>query len=159
MSFRIKNAMCSYFWGWAFPYISRIHGAYIGEDSSILGTNEMFGEYDLLKIIGQKSINKQKQIDQQKCWFSMERWHHRKTYQATFLPAKTPPHHHLKFSKSQPKTASGWHVNSGLRCTCAPEFREAGRKRKTAPHNPRDFKWKAGNANDNVYMYTVVIHM
>ena len=59
--------MCSYFWGWAFHYISRIHRAYIGEDSSILGTNEMFGEYDLLKIIGQKSINKQKQIDQQKC--------------------------------------------------------------------------------------------
>ena len=27
------------------PYISRIHTAYIGEHSSILGTNEMFGEY------------------------------------------------------------------------------------------------------------------
>ena len=26
------------FWGWGFPYISRIHTAYIGEDSSILGT-------------------------------------------------------------------------------------------------------------------------
>ncbi len=26
------------FWGWVFPYISRIHTAYIGEDSSILGT-------------------------------------------------------------------------------------------------------------------------
>ncbi len=26
------------FWGWIFPYISRIHTAYIGEDSSILGT-------------------------------------------------------------------------------------------------------------------------
>ena len=26
------------------PYISRIHTAYIGEDSSILGTNEMFGD-------------------------------------------------------------------------------------------------------------------
>ena len=25
-------------WGWVFPYISRIHTAYIGEDSSILGT-------------------------------------------------------------------------------------------------------------------------
>ena len=24
--------------GWVFPYISRIHTAYIGEDSSILGT-------------------------------------------------------------------------------------------------------------------------
>ena len=32
------------FWGWGFPYISRIHTAYIGEDSSILGTNEMFGD-------------------------------------------------------------------------------------------------------------------
>ena len=32
------------FWGWVFPYISRIHTAYIGEDSSILGTNEMFGD-------------------------------------------------------------------------------------------------------------------
>ena len=32
------------FWGWAFPYISRIHTAYIGEDSSILGTNEMSGD-------------------------------------------------------------------------------------------------------------------
>ena len=26
------------FWGWVFPYISRIHTAYTGEDSSILGT-------------------------------------------------------------------------------------------------------------------------
>ena len=26
------------FWGWVFPYISRIHTAHIGEDSSILGT-------------------------------------------------------------------------------------------------------------------------
>ena len=26
------------FWGWIFPYIGRIHTAYIGEDSSILGT-------------------------------------------------------------------------------------------------------------------------
>ena len=25
------------FWGWVFPYISRIHTAYIGEDTSILG--------------------------------------------------------------------------------------------------------------------------
>ena len=25
-------------WGWVFPYVSRIHTAYIGEDSSILGT-------------------------------------------------------------------------------------------------------------------------
>ena len=31
--------------GWVFPYISRIHTAYIGEDEpSILGTNEMFGD-------------------------------------------------------------------------------------------------------------------
>ena len=30
--------------GKVFPYRSRIHTAYIGEDSSILGTNEMFGE-------------------------------------------------------------------------------------------------------------------
>ena len=33
------------FWEWIFPYISRIHTAYIGEDSSILGTNDMFGEF------------------------------------------------------------------------------------------------------------------
>ena len=33
------------FWGWVFPYITRIHTAYIGEDSSILGTVEMFGDY------------------------------------------------------------------------------------------------------------------
>ena len=26
------------FWGWVFPYTSSIHTAYIGEDSSILGT-------------------------------------------------------------------------------------------------------------------------
>ena len=32
------------FWGWVSPYISRIHTAYIGEDSSILGTNDMFGD-------------------------------------------------------------------------------------------------------------------
>ena len=32
------------FRGWAFPYISRIHTAYIGEDSSILGTNDMSGD-------------------------------------------------------------------------------------------------------------------
>ena len=32
------------FWGWVFLYISRIHTAYIGEDSSILGTTSMFGE-------------------------------------------------------------------------------------------------------------------
>ena len=31
------------FWGWVFPYISRIHTACIGEDTSILGTTEMFG--------------------------------------------------------------------------------------------------------------------
>ena len=29
---------CISFLGWVFPYISRIHTAYIGEDSSILGT-------------------------------------------------------------------------------------------------------------------------
>ena len=32
------------FWGCVFPYISRIHTAYIGEDSSILGTKKMFGD-------------------------------------------------------------------------------------------------------------------
>ena len=32
------------FWGWVFPYISLTYTAYIGEASSILGTNEMFGE-------------------------------------------------------------------------------------------------------------------
>ena len=30
------------FWGWVFPYISRIHTAYIGEDSSILGTSKVW---------------------------------------------------------------------------------------------------------------------
>ena len=36
--------LTSLFWGWVFPHISRIHTAYIGEDSSILGTvPEMFG--------------------------------------------------------------------------------------------------------------------
>ena len=29
---------------WIFPYISRIHTAYISEDSSILGTTSMFGD-------------------------------------------------------------------------------------------------------------------
>ena len=36
------------FWGWVFPYISRIHTQliyiYIGEDSSILKVPEMFGD-------------------------------------------------------------------------------------------------------------------
>ncbi len=32
------------FWRWAFPYISRIHRVYIGEDSSIWMVAEMFGE-------------------------------------------------------------------------------------------------------------------
>ena len=33
--------------GWGFPHRGRIHTAYIGEDSSILGTriSESFGEY------------------------------------------------------------------------------------------------------------------
>ena len=39
------------FWGrFFFPYISRIHTAYTGEDSSIVGTNEMFGE-----VVGPKA--------------------------------------------------------------------------------------------------------
>ena len=32
------------FWGWFFPYISRIHTAYIDEDPSILGTFVMFDD-------------------------------------------------------------------------------------------------------------------
>ncbi len=32
------------FWGWVFSYISRIHTAYIGEDSSILGTWNVWWE-------------------------------------------------------------------------------------------------------------------
>ena len=37
--------LISLFRGWVFPYISRIHTAYIGEDeTSILGTNEKFGD-------------------------------------------------------------------------------------------------------------------
>ena len=32
------------FLGWVFPYISRIHTAYIGEDSCILGTKKMVSE-------------------------------------------------------------------------------------------------------------------
>ena len=34
------------FWGWGFPYISRIriHTAYVGGDSSISDTTEIFGE-------------------------------------------------------------------------------------------------------------------
>ena len=32
------------FWRWVSPYISRIYTAYIGEDSSILDTNDMFGD-------------------------------------------------------------------------------------------------------------------
>ena len=32
------------FWGWIFLYISRIHTAYIGVRTSILGTNEMFSD-------------------------------------------------------------------------------------------------------------------
>ena len=38
------------FWGWVFPYMSRIHTAYIGEDSSILGTNEMFGDESVVTL-------------------------------------------------------------------------------------------------------------
>ena len=32
------------------PYISRIHTAYIGFRTSILGTNEMFGEQNVFKL-------------------------------------------------------------------------------------------------------------
>ena len=39
------------FWGWVFFYISRIHTAYIGEDSSILGINEMFGDRKTFTIL------------------------------------------------------------------------------------------------------------
>ena len=38
------NLIFGHFLGVGFPYISRIHTAYIGEDSSILGTTSMFGE-------------------------------------------------------------------------------------------------------------------
>ena len=34
----VLNLMFRLFWGWVFPYISRIHTAYIREDSSIFGT-------------------------------------------------------------------------------------------------------------------------
>ena len=34
----VQKYLIRLFWGWGFPYISRIHTAYIGEDSSILGT-------------------------------------------------------------------------------------------------------------------------
>ena len=37
------------FWGWVFPYISRIHTAYIGEDSSILP--EMFGDITFITLV------------------------------------------------------------------------------------------------------------
>ena len=37
------------FWGWLSPYISRIHRAYIGEDSSILGTYILFGDFNLFQ--------------------------------------------------------------------------------------------------------------
>ncbi len=33
------------FLGWGFPYISLIHTAYIGEDSSISGTTSSFGDH------------------------------------------------------------------------------------------------------------------
>ena len=50
------NLMFSYFGDGFSPYISRIHTAYIGEDSSILGTNEMFGDLSIIfskgKVIG-----------------------------------------------------------------------------------------------------------
>ena len=41
--FQVPNAgfpepFLGYYGGWVFPYIGRIHTAYIGEDSSILGT-------------------------------------------------------------------------------------------------------------------------
>ena len=32
------------FWRWAFPYAVSPHSLYDGEDNSILGTNDMFGE-------------------------------------------------------------------------------------------------------------------
>ena len=36
------------FWGCVFPYISRIHTAYIGEDSSNLGTSNLWWTYGCL---------------------------------------------------------------------------------------------------------------
>ena len=47
----ILNPYFRLFWVWVFPYISRIHTAYIGEDSSILGTTSMFGDMTLSPII------------------------------------------------------------------------------------------------------------
>ena len=41
----LETPMFGYFWGWVFLYISRIHTAYIGEDSSILGTWNVWWEY------------------------------------------------------------------------------------------------------------------
>ena len=38
-------------WGWVFPYISRIHTAYIGEDSSILGTWKVWWNNDEVCVI------------------------------------------------------------------------------------------------------------
>ena len=33
------------------PYISRIHTAYVGEDSSLLGTTSMFGDFHAPKLV------------------------------------------------------------------------------------------------------------
>ena len=43
------------FWGWVFPYASRIHTAYIGEDSSILDIRipERFGIWCMEITLGQ----------------------------------------------------------------------------------------------------------
>ena len=37
--FQVLNLIAGYFGGWVFPYISRTNTAYIGENSSILGTD------------------------------------------------------------------------------------------------------------------------
>ena len=49
------------FWGCVSPYISRIHTAYIGFRTSILGTNKMFGDSSLFPLPFQTSI-------QLRCW-------------------------------------------------------------------------------------------
>ena len=51
------------FWGWVFPYISRIHTAYTGEDSSSLGTlpkcsvivDKLFDAYPMVSNLAENS--------------------------------------------------------------------------------------------------------
>ena len=45
------------FWGWVFPYINRIHTAYIGEDSSIWMVPEMFGDTRIVLAFRNRNLN------------------------------------------------------------------------------------------------------